>query len=103
MAENLVFYVDIDDTLIRSFGSKRIPISRMVEHVRYLAAQGCKIYLWSRAGDEYVRQTAIELELLDIVTACLSKPNIVIDDENLFEKISYFHPNEAASKTISDY
>jgi hypothetical protein len=27
-------YVDIDDTLIRSYGSKRIPITATVEHVK---------------------------------------------------------------------
>lgn len=29
-----VIYVDVDDTLVRSFGSKRIPIGAMVARVR---------------------------------------------------------------------
>jgi hypothetical protein len=33
---DLVAYVDVDDTLVRSFGSKRIPMTEMVRHVREL-------------------------------------------------------------------
>ncbi len=32
-----VIYVDIDDTLVRSFGSKRMPMSHMVALVRATA------------------------------------------------------------------
>ena len=36
----MVAYVDVDDTLIRSFGSKRIPMTEMVAFVRSLKQQG---------------------------------------------------------------
>lgn len=49
MAElrNLVAYVDIDDTLVRSFGSKRIPMTEMVRHVREFHRDGVSLYAWS--------------------------------------------------------
>ena len=40
----LVVYVDVDDTLIRTSGSKRIPVSGVVEHVRALASAGAELY-----------------------------------------------------------
>jgi hypothetical protein len=39
----LVVYVDVDDTLIRTAGSKRIPIGSVIEHVRALAAAGAEL------------------------------------------------------------
>ncbi len=36
----VVAYVDVDDTLVRSFGSKRIPMTEMVRHVRELKRAG---------------------------------------------------------------
>ncbi len=39
----LIVYVDIDDTLIRSFGSKRIAMSHTVDRVRQLHADGAEL------------------------------------------------------------
>ena len=39
-ANQLVVDVDVDDTLLRSFGAKRIPMSAVVDHVRRLHEQG---------------------------------------------------------------
>lgn len=47
---NLVAFVDIDDTLIRSFGSKRIPMVDMVAHVRALKEAGATLFAWSSGG-----------------------------------------------------
>jgi hypothetical protein len=33
----LVVYIDVDDTLVRSAGTKTMPIPSMVEHVKALA------------------------------------------------------------------
>lgn len=38
-----IIYVDIDDTLIRSFGSKRIPMTEMVRLVRDLKKSGAAL------------------------------------------------------------
>lgn len=54
-------FVDVDDTLVRSFGSKRIAIGAMVERVQGLHAQGAELYCWSSGGREYAQQSAREL------------------------------------------
>ena len=41
-----VIFVDVDDTLVRSFGSKRIPMSSTVEVVKKLAAEGVRFSDW---------------------------------------------------------
>lgn len=47
----LVVYVDVDDTLIRSFGSKQIPITSAVDSVRALCSEpGVSAYCWSSGG-----------------------------------------------------
>ena len=61
----LVAYVDIDDTLVRSFGSKRIPMTQMVRHVRELSRDGVVLYAWSSGGGDYARDAARELGLED--------------------------------------
>ena len=46
----LVVYIDVDDTLVRSAGTKTLPIPRVVEHVRQLANSGADLYCWSSVG-----------------------------------------------------
>ena len=77
----LVADVDVDDTLVRSFGSKRIPMTEMVRHVRDLQRDGVVLYAWSSGGDDYARDAARELGVEDCFAAFLPKPNIVIDDQ----------------------
>jgi hypothetical protein len=77
----LVVYVDVDDTLVRSAGSKRIPIVRVVEHVRQLKAVGATLHCWSSGGAEYARQSAVELGIEQCFQSFLSKPNVMIDDQ----------------------
>ena len=50
--QDLVVYVDVDDTLVRSVGTKRVPISSAVDHVRSLHREGAKLYCWSTGGAE---------------------------------------------------
>ena len=76
-----VVYVDVDDTLIRSAGTKQIPIPSVVERVRKLKAAGAILYLWSTAGANYARTTAKELHLNDCFTGYLPKPTVIIDDQ----------------------
>src|SRR5579884_2117058 len=67
----LVVYVDVDDTLVRSVGAKRIPIKPVIDHVR------------SSAGADYARSAAEELEIAGCFLDFLPKPNILIDDQRL--------------------
>ena len=107
MAElrDLIAYVDVDDTLVRSFGSKRIPMTEMVKHVRSLDRQGVVLYAWSSGGADYARQSARELGIEDCFAAFLPKPNVIIDDQapSEWRRLIHVHPGEAASKTAGDY
>ena len=74
-------FVDVDDTLVRSVGAKRIPMPRAIEAVRQLHQQGHQLYLWSSGGADYARASSIELGLSDCFIAFLPKPHIYIDDQ----------------------
>ena len=101
----LVAYVDVDDTLVRSFGSKRIPMTQMVRHVRQLSRDGVLLYAWSSGGGDYARDAARELGLEDCFKAFLPKPNVIIDDQAPadWRRLVHVHPAEAPSKTIREY
>jgi hypothetical protein len=101
----LVVYVDIDDTLVRSFGSKRIPMTDMVEHVRGLGRDGAILYAWSSGGAEYARTSAADLGLEDCFAAFLPKPNVMIDDQQpaAWRRFVCIHPAEARSRTAEEY
>ena len=60
-----VIFVDVDDTLVRSFGSKRIPMPSVIARVRVLYEQGSMLYLWSSGGAEYAHSSAAELGIQD--------------------------------------
>jgi hypothetical protein len=107
MAEHrdLVAYVDVDDTLVRSFGSKRIPMTEMVRHVRHLSEEGVALYAWSSGGGDYARESARELGIEDCFKAFLPKPNVIIDDQAPadWRRLIHVHPGAASSTTIREY
>ena len=94
-----IIYVDVDDTLIRSFGSKRIPITAVVHQVRQLHRLGATLYCWSFGGAEYARATAAELGLSDCFELYLAKPHAMIDDQEPkdWRLMRCLHPNLFAS------
>ena len=61
--QSLVIYVDVEGTLINSYGTKMIPIEAVVIHVRELYEHGAILYCWSSAGADYARQVAAEVGL----------------------------------------
>jgi hypothetical protein len=87
----VIVYVDVDDTLIRSAGSKRLPIPNAVARVRKLKMEGATLCLWSTAGADYARATAEELRLTDCFTGYLPKPTVVIDDQPIQEWRDFRH------------
>jgi hypothetical protein len=103
--KDLVAYVDVDDTLVRSFGSKRIPMTEMVRHVRELSDGGVALYAWSSGGGDYARDAARELGIEECFKAFLPKPNIIIDDQAPadWRRLVHVHPGEATSKTVEEY
>ena len=94
-------YVDVDDTLVRSFGSKRVPMPAVIAAVCRLAEQGVQLYLWSTGGADYCRDTAIELGLADCFVGYLTKPHAYIDDQAMDEWRGCQHvlPGNAADLT----
>lgn len=103
--QNLIVYVDVDDTLIRSSGSKRIPISGAVEHVKQLHQAGAQLYLWSSGGGDYARSAADELGLTHCFVAFLPKPHVLLDDQHPSEwrRLMHRHPFEVMGKSVEEY
>jgi hypothetical protein len=98
-----VGYVDVDDTLVRSFGSKRIPMTSSVNYIRLLKDSGAVLYCWSSGGAEYARKSAEELGIVECFEGFLAKPDFLIDDISFTKwDVLELHPNEAASTLGED-
>ena len=95
MKTDLYVYVDIDDTIVRSVGSKRIPIPSVIQHVRNLKNQGAVLFCWSSGGGEYAKQSAQEFGIADCFEAFLPKPNVMIDDQEVrsWKRYRCIHPS----------
>ncbi len=104
-ARELVVYVDVDDTLVRSVGTKRIPIPAVVEHVRTLHAAGVTLYCWSAGGADYARTSARELGLEATFHAFLPKPHVFLDDQPPAEwpRCRVAHPIGIGSVTLDNH
>ena len=102
---SLVAYVDVDDTLVRSIGSKRIPLPHVVRHVRELFEQGVELYLWSTGGAEYARNTAHELGIENCFRAFLPKPHVIIDDQSVddWRDLLQVQPSSCTGETAASY
>lgn len=101
----MVIYVDIDDTLVRSVGAKRVPMPAVVQHVRELQQAGAELYCWSSGGAEYARRSAEELGLLDCFVAFLPKPQVILDDQTVSEwrRCISVHPTACPGQSLEDY
>ncbi|MEZ6095001.1 MAG: hypothetical protein R3C03_12350 [Pirellulaceae bacterium] len=95
-----VIFVDVDDTLIRSFGTKQIPIPNAIRYVREMFNAGHVLYCWSRGGAQYSRDVAVNLDIADCFVCFLPKPDIVVDDrlEQLLSHCEFIHPNNVVTK-----
>src|SRR5688572_23996075 len=103
--EDLVAYVDVDDTLVRSVGTKRIPMPAVVAHVRALHAAGVTLFCWSSGGAGYARSTARELGIDALFTAFLPKPHVLLDDQppEAWPRCVVASPAGLASTTVHDH
>lgn len=101
----LVVFVDIDDTLIRTAGSKRIRISGVSEHVAALAEEGASLYCWSSGGGEYAQEVAEELGIAQHFVAFLAKPHAMIDDQDVsqWRRLAQVHPGRCCHLSVDDY
>jgi cation transport ATPase len=93
-ARRTVVYVDVDDTLVRTVGPKRIPMPSVVDYVRRMKAGGAELYCWSTGGAAYARAAADELGIADCFAAFLPKPHIIVDDQAVPEwrSCTHLHP-----------
>ena len=100
----LLVFVDVDDTLVRSVGSKRIPIPTVIQRVRDLHASGARLYCWSSGGAEYAKSSAVELGLVNCFTGFLPKPQVMVDDQPPAEwrNLKCLHPNEISSLGLAE-
>lgn len=101
----IVIYVDVDDTFVRSVGAKRIPITRVIDHVRKLHASGAVLYCWSSGGADYARRSAKEFAIEHCFHAFLPKPNVMIDDQSVadWRLCLEVHPLAIKNETPSQY
>ncbi len=96
-------YVDVDDTLVRSFGSKRIAIDSTIDSVKALAARGVRLFCWSSGGSEYARSVAVELGLESCFEAFLPKPDGLIDDVHVSQwRLAQIHPTECRGRDVTE-
>jgi len=93
------YYVDVDDTLVRSVGAKAIPIPATIIWVKSIDLSANNIYLWSRGGAEYAKSVAQSLGIDHLISAFLPKPDVLIDDQHLSEwgHLREYHPNQLGS------
>ncbi|MES2070031.1 MAG: DUF705 domain-containing protein [Pseudomonadota bacterium] len=98
MSQKIVF-VDVDDTLVRSVGTKRIPMPSVIAQVRRLKAEGATLFMWSSGGADYCRVTAAEIGISDCFDGYLPKPTVYLDDQPVDEWrfCKHFYPLQAES------
>ena len=105
MSTSLNIFVDVDDTLVRSVGNKRLPMPAVVRHVRKLKEAGMTLFCWSAGGADYAKQTAEDLGIADCFEQFLPKPNAVLDDQVAAQWPRFVHvyPTQCESMSAADY
>lgn len=101
----LVIYVDVDDTFVRTYSAKRIPIPAVIAHIRELHQSGAHLYCWSSGGAEYAQASAQEFGLGKCFLAFLPKPQVLLDDQDVSEwrGLLQIHPAVGVNQTLEDY
>ena len=105
MKKPFYIYVDVDETFIRNYATKQIPIPNVIEHIKELKEQGAILYCWSSGGAEYAENKAKEFGIFDCFTGFLPKPMVLIDDMKLsqWRNLIEIHPNECIDNDIESY
>ena len=83
MTAPLIIYVDVDDTFVRTYGTKRIPMPATIAYIRGLKEEGAELYCWSSGGAAYARASAEEFGIGDCFAAFLPKPQVLLDDQRV--------------------
>jgi cation transport ATPase len=95
--KNPIVFIDVDDTLVRSVGTKRIPMPAVIAEVKRLHQSGAQLFLWSSGGANYCRDTAAELGITECFAGFLPKPTIYIDDQAVLDwrDCKHYYPMQA--------
>lgn len=105
MKKPFYIYVDVDETFVRNYGKKRIPMPAVIEHIKQLKEQGATLYCWSSGGAEYAERSAREFDIHHCFTGFLPKPEVLIDDLKLenWHPLLEVHPNECTEHSLDSY
>ncbi|MCV6639520.1 DUF705 domain-containing protein [Candidatus Albibeggiatoa sp. nov. NOAA] len=105
MGRPLYIYIDVDETFVRNYGTKRIPIPAVIEHIKALKQQGALMYCWSSGGAEYAQESAKEFGIETCFLGFLPKPDVIIDDLALsdWRNLLQVHPNECHDNSMASY
>ena len=105
MDKPLYIFVDVDETFVRNYSTKRIPMPEVIAHIRTLKKEGAILYCWSSGGAAYARGSAKEYGVEECFEGFLPKPQVVLDDQNMvsWRNIFHVHPNECPKYDISSY
>ena len=105
MIKPLYIYVDVDETFVRNYSTKRIPMPPVIEHIKKLKEAGAIMYCWSSGGAKYAEESAKEFGIGDCFIGFLPKPEILIDDLKLpqWQNLLQIHPNECPQHTLESY
>ncbi|WP_425147911.1 hypothetical protein [Deinococcus sp.] len=97
----LAVYVDVDETLLRHYGARQIPIPAVIKQVKALYKQGAALYCWSSLGADYARRCAESCGVAQCFTAFLPKPQLIVDDQQpkAWRRILHVHPSQCSSQT----
>jgi hypothetical protein len=92
----MIIFIDVDDTFVRSFGTKRIPIPSVIKEIQELKEKGAILHCWSSGGREYAHASAIEFGLEHCFVDYLPKPDLLIDDQPMQEwrRLRHIYPNQ---------
>jgi len=101
----LVIDVDVDETLIRNYGTKRIIMPAVIGHVRQLFETGANLYCWSSGGAAYAKSSAEECGIADCFQAFLPKPQVLIDDQRIgdWRHLLQIHPASCQESSVKTY
>ena len=105
MSKPLYIYIDVDETFVRNYGAKRIPMPPVIEHIKALKEQGAVMYCWSSGGAEYAEESAKEFGVEHCFIGFLPKPEVAIDDMGFsqWRNLLQVHPNECPDNTVQSY
>ena len=101
----MYIFVDVDETFVRNYGTKQIPIPSVIEHIKELKEQGAIMYCWSSGGSDYAKASAIECKIDHCFVGFLPKPDVMIDDLSIenWRGLLHVHPNQCPGNSVITY